>query len=99
MSLGGGLAPRWNGDGTELFFVSLDGDLMAADMKLGKPVADPARLFSLGRDGYTRQGYVVARDGQRFLVASPQVASPPGVDAPITVVLNWWVMLERGPGR
>jgi len=99
VSLGGGLAPRWNGDGTELFFVSLDGDLMAADMKLGKPVADPARLFSLGRDGYTRQSYVVARDGQRFLVASPQVASPPGVDAPITVVLNWWVMLERGPGR
>jgi hypothetical protein len=40
-------------------------------MKLGKPVADPAKLFSLGPDGYNRQGYNVARDGQRFLVASP----------------------------
>ena len=94
VSLGGGLAPRWNGDGTEIFFVSLDGDLMAAGMKLGKPVADPTRLFSLGPDGYTRQGYSVARDGQRFLIASPQE-----VNAPITVVLNWWVMLEREPRR
>jgi serine/threonine protein kinase/Tol biopolymer transport system component len=99
VSIGGGLAPRWNGDGTELFFVSLDGDLMAAGMKLGKPVADPAKLFSLGPDGYNRQGYNVARDGQRFLVASPQVPSPPEVNEPITVVLNWWVMLESGPKR
>jgi hypothetical protein len=83
----------------ESFFVWLDGDLMAAGMKLGKPVADPTRLFSLGRDGYTRQGYNVARDGQRFLVAAPQFASPQDVNAPMTVVLNWWVMLESGPKR
>jgi Tol biopolymer transport system component len=98
VSLGGGLAPRWNGDGTEIFFVSLDGDLMAADMKLGKPVAAPIRLFSLGPDGYTRQGYVVAKDGQRFLVASFQEINAPN-NAPITVILNWWVMRERGSKR
>jgi hypothetical protein len=96
VSLGGGLAPRWNGDGTELFFASLDGELMAAGMELGKPVAaGPTRLFSLGygRNGYP-PGYDVARDGQRFLIA------PPGEgNAPITVVLNWWMMLERGPKR
>jgi Tol biopolymer transport system component len=96
VSLGGGVAPRWNGDGTELFFASLDGELMAAGMELGKPVAaGPTRLFSLGygRNGYP-PGYDVARDGQRFLIA------PPGEgNAPITVVLNWWMMLERGPKR
>ena len=93
MSLGGGLAPRWNGDGTEIFFASLDGDLMAAGMELGKPVAaGPTKLFSLGRDGLIafRNGYDVARDGQRFLIATPAE-----LNASITVVLNWWVMLER----
>ena len=92
VSLGGGVAPRWNGDGTELFFASLDGDVMAVGMELGKPVAaGPTKLFSLGygRNGYA-PGYDVARDGQRFLIAPPAEGN-----APITVVLNWWTMLER----
>jgi hypothetical protein len=97
VSFGGGMEPRWNGDGTELFFASQNGDLMAAGMELGKPVAaGPTRLFSLGRDGLIafRNGYDVAKDGQRFLIATPGQNN-----APITVVLNWWVMLEREPAR
>jgi serine/threonine protein kinase/Tol biopolymer transport system component len=92
VSFGGGREPRWNGDGTELFFVSQDGYLMAAGMELGKPVAaGPTRLFPFGGGGLTasRNGYDVARDGQRFLIATPGPRN-----APITVVLNWWVMLE-----
>ena len=97
VSFGGAMEPRWNGDGTELYFASLDGYLMAAGVELGKPVAAaPTRLFPFGGGGLTafRNGYDVASDGQRFLIATPGQ-----INASITVVLNWWVMLERGPKR
>ena len=96
VSLGGGLAPRWNGDGTEIFFVSLDGDLMAAGMKLGKPVRRPHQaVLAWPRWLRTPMAMSVARDGQRFLIGLQQDEN----NAPITVVLNWWVMLEREPRR
>src|SRR5262249_8668246 len=101
VSRNGGVAPLWRGDGKELFFVSLDGDLMAVDIKLGNPVSvgTPHTLFRLAssRDGYdaARYGYDVARNGQQFLISS----SLEGGNAPITVVLNWWVELEKRLGQ
>jgi len=99
VSFSGGLVPRWRGDGREVFFVSLDGDLMAVDVKLGNAISvgTPHKLFRFdSSDGYevVRNGYDVTRDGQQFLVASPG-----NVNAPITVVVNWWLMLEKRLGR
>lgn len=97
---GGGLA-RWRADGREIFFVTPEGDLMAVDIKLGTPVSvgTPHKLFRIEgvRNGFevAANGYDVARDGQRFLI----VSRVEEVNAPITVVLNWWVELERRVGR
>jgi dipeptidyl aminopeptidase/acylaminoacyl peptidase len=75
VSINGGWIPRWRGDGKEIFFFTPDGDLMAVDIKLGAAisVATPHKLFRFdGRDGLetAADGYDVARDGQRFLIAS-----------------------------
>jgi hypothetical protein len=83
-----------------MFFVSLDGDLMAVDIKLGNAVSTgtPHKLFRFdGMDGYevNRNGYDVAKNGQRFLIVSPVGE----LNSPITVVLNWWVELEKRLGR
>jgi Tol biopolymer transport system component len=100
VSINGGMLPRWRGDGKEMFFVSLDGDLMAVDIKLGNAVSTgtPHKLFRFdGMDGYevNRNGYDVAKNGQRFLIVSPVGE----LNSPITVVLNWWVELEKRLGR
>jgi serine/threonine protein kinase len=101
VSINGGGVPRWRGDGKEIFFISLEGDLMAVDIKLGDVVSagTPHKLFRFdGRDGYAvaRDGYDVARNGQRFLIVSRGDAP---LNSPITVVLNWWVELEKRLGR
>ena len=38
ISIHGGSQPRWRGDGRELFFLALDGKLMAADTRTGPSV-------------------------------------------------------------
>jgi Tol biopolymer transport system component len=100
VSINGGGVPRWRGDGKEIFFVSLDGHLMAVDIKLGGTISVgiPHKLFRFdSRDGYEvgRNGYDVTRDGQRFLIVSPVKE----FNSPITVVLNWWVELEKRRGQ
>src|SRR5215470_4851329 len=47
VSINGGQSPRWKSDGKELFFVSPDAEMMAADITLD-PVCSPGvphRLF------------------------------------------------------
>jgi Tol biopolymer transport system component len=85
----GGLAPRWRGDGRELFFLALDGSMMAAGIyTTKKSVATiPQRLFQTGLTTCGNQRpYAVAKDGRKFLIPIPRDT----VGAtPITVVLNW----------
>ena len=40
ISIHGGSQPRWRGDSRELFFVALDGKLMAADIRTGPSVTE-----------------------------------------------------------
>ena len=89
VSTNGGAAPVWRSDGSELFFRSPGGQMMAASISPdGTPVdAEASALFTLpagpGREG-TAWPYAVSRDGKRFLVnAFVEGASP------ITVLLNW----------
>ena len=64
---------------------------MVADVTLGTTlsVGAPRALFQMP----TRM-YDVSRDGQRILI----VADPKEIDAPITVVMNWWLGLDQ-PSR
>jgi hypothetical protein len=87
---------RWGPDGKELFFIALDGQLMAVPIRVvsdgtaierGAPVAlFSARVFGgVVTSAAFRQQYAVSRDGQRFLVNTITEE----VTSPITLILNW----------
>ena len=91
VSTAGGAAPKWRGDGKELFFRGPGGEVMAVDV-LPKPGAGvqtdlPRQLFTMN----TVVGWDVAADGQQFLMSVPVnlLASPSVAPDPITVILNW----------
>ncbi len=103
VSTGGGIAPRWRGDGRELFYIAPNGAMMAVPLKASADGATieagaPMQLF---RDpivgggsmliGGTQQ-YAVAPDGQRFLINL--AVTEPG-SSPITIVLNWTSALKK----
>jgi Tol biopolymer transport system component len=96
ISTRGGAQVQWRADGRELFYVALDGKLMAVpidtaasgqSMTPGAPVS----LFTtrVGRvigPGGSGPQYVVSADGQRFLMGAFVHADSP---APISVIVNW----------
>jgi eukaryotic-like serine/threonine-protein kinase len=89
VSKGGGVMPRWRRDGKELFYISPDSQMMAADVTTN-PVfksGNPQALFQTDMaDTRIRTGpmsWDIAPDG-RFLIISET-----STDASITVVLNW----------
>jgi len=97
ISANGGAQPRWNKNGKEIFYVSLDSKMMAARLKLspdgqsletGTPTAlFPVRIAGGPLPGVNnKQQYAVSSDGQRFLVNL--VADEPAV-SPITLIYNW----------
>jgi Tol biopolymer transport system component len=93
VSTNGGAQARWRRDGRELFYVGLDGKLMAVPIRLAanaEPVeaAAPVTLFQthIVSAGPRRQQYAVAPDGQRFLINS---LTADAVTPPITLILNW----------
>jgi serine/threonine protein kinase/Tol biopolymer transport system component len=98
ISSGGGEQPRWRGDGKELFYLSLDGKMMAAPVTTGVhfDAGTPAVLFqSTPRQPvlvYDLFVYDVSRDGQRFLI-NTQVKQ--GDSAPMSIILNWPAKLDK----
>jgi serine/threonine protein kinase/Tol biopolymer transport system component len=89
--------PRWRRDGKELFYLAMNGTLMAVDTTLGPTqfrASTPRALFKTTLESpwmwgpHARNLYDVAPDGKRFLVAVPVGASGP---TPTTVILNWAV--------
>ena len=93
ISSGGAGDPRWRGDGQELFYVSKDLDIMAAEVHESAAafrVGPAHRLFRLqlpDNAGF----YDVARDGKRFLVNARTVSEQ---TAPLTLVANWPALLQ-----
>jgi Tol biopolymer transport system component len=92
VSRGGGMQPRWRRDGKELFYLSLDGNMMAVSLTLG-PVLKAGVPESLFQASIMRNGkeslvdafaWDVTSDGKRFLINTAEKAS-----GPVTVVLNW----------
>jgi hypothetical protein len=100
ISTAGGTQVRWRADGRELFYLTLDEQLMTVPIRFagdGAPEpGDPVPLFKVQVGGavqrigsatvQSRQQYIVARDGQRFLV---NTVTEDAESSPITVVLNW----------
>jgi eukaryotic-like serine/threonine-protein kinase len=92
ISSGGGSFPKWGSGGRELFYVSLNDKLMAADLKLGKDSVEasaPHELFPLPTPTINFIPYDVTADGQRFLVqAPPQQASA------LSVIVDWPALVK-----
>ena len=95
VSIDGGAQVRWNPNGKELFYIAADDRLMAVPIRFlarrhhGR-TRDAAAVVrhELGQPGgpVNRQQYVVAPDGQSFVMNS---AVGEGNASPITVILNW----------
>lgn len=95
VSNAGGAQVRWRRDGKELFYVALDGQLMAAPVRESDdertliPGA-PVKLFASQLGGalqdVNRQQYIVEGNGQHFLVNRLITNSESTL---ITVVMNW----------
>jgi Tol biopolymer transport system component len=83
ISVGGGTAPRWRRDGSELFYLARENVLTAVSIVRSESRFEsgpPRTLFTLA----TTSTYEPSPDGQRFLVTA--VVSDA---SPITVILNW----------
>ena len=92
ISTHGGVQGRWRGDGKELFYLALDGRLMAVDIKASSSAFEagaPHLLFNTGITGSfvdRFNQYLVMGNGQRFMVNR---SAEDENSAPITVVMNW----------
>jgi eukaryotic-like serine/threonine-protein kinase len=90
ISRDGGTQPRWRRDGKELFYISLDGKMMAVDVSSEQAfkTSVPKALFQVpiyGNDSAPSLfRWDTTADGKRFLVDT--VESSP---EPLTMVLNW----------
>jgi Tol biopolymer transport system component len=93
ISNSGGRFPRWRRDGREIFYVSHDQNLMAAEVETsaGFRAGAVRRLFPVRARG---RGFVydVSADGQKFLVVSTKSEE---TSPPITLVLNWTAALKE----
>ena len=101
ISSGGGSEPQWRSDGTELFYLAADGNLMAVPAKLGRSGSEsfqaglPRPLMPVPdvSGGITFQrSYAVSNDGLRFLIPG---ANATGNAQPLTIVLNWQAGLKK----
>jgi eukaryotic-like serine/threonine-protein kinase len=98
VSSGGGQEPRWRQDGTELFYLSPEGRMMAVAVTTGSSFkgASPVALFQTHRRQPVSSqdvfSYDVSGDGQRFLIATKM---DEGNAAPLSITLNWASDMEK----
>jgi Tol biopolymer transport system component len=98
ISTTGGIMPVWRRDGTEVFFVAGDGQMMVSSLKTSGSEFEfgtPKALFktnTLGSLGATAHEFDVSPDGQRFLIGTliGNTKSPPP-----TVILNWPALVRK----
>jgi len=91
VSTDGGTQARWNPNGTELFYVATNGQLMTVPIRVASTgntvVPGVARgLFATNLRADKRQHYMVSSDGTAFVVNG--AVEPTGA-SPVTVILNW----------
>jgi len=98
VSKDGGAQPRWRGDGRELFFLALDGRMMAAPIEPSPEFQPglPKALFNTGSLLTANAGqYAATKDGNRFLVIVPRSSDRNATQTPLTVIVNWLATLQK----
>ena len=92
---GGGLHPRWQGDGRRLFYYNRTGSFVmsvamevdSSGLQIGaSEVAIERKIMGLTD---SRNHYAVTPDGERLLLRRPSLDPPP-----TTIVTNWTSLLE-----
>lgn len=87
ISVGGGTSPAWRTDGTELFYLAADRNMMAVPVRAGATTFEPVVakvLFPVPGAGI-RGNYAPSVAGQRFLITRYADGSEA---TPVRVVLN-----------
>ena len=92
ISTNGGDRPVWSRDGRELYFVSRDGKMMAAEVKSGSKFESgvPKPLFDVRLQSGGNGSYDVGKDGRFLIPVREETAS-----VPMTVVVNWIAGLRK----
>ena len=90
----------WRADGKELFYLGVDGAVLAVPTNTSDPfeAGVPQTLFptgvrlnDAGRFGDDGHVYGVTKDGTRFLIMGPRQSGA----APLKVVLNWTAAIQK----
>jgi Tol biopolymer transport system component len=84
VSEGGGFAPRWCGDGKELFYLKVDGSVMAVGVNTPTGTLAPGSSKRLFTAVGVFPEWGVTRDGSRLLFAVPTAPTPP-----LNILHNW----------
>src|SRR2546425_91854 len=97
VSTSGGKLPVWRRDGSELFFVAPDGQMMSSAVKTGGTEFEfsaPKALLKTRMLGFVTgfHEFDVSPDGQRFLIGT-LIGEPKA--PPPTVILNWMADLKK----
>jgi Tol biopolymer transport system component len=96
ISTAGGSNPVWNQNGTELYYVSADGQMMVVNLKVRVDAIEastPRALFRLSRNfpvGGTTP-YDATPDGQRFL----EIDDTEDLPQQLNVIINWTALLKK----
>lgn len=91
----GGSWPEWRRDGKDLYYVSANGMLMAAEISLRGSdlmVGKVAPLFQVNVQLGPDWPYDVTADGKKFVVANQR---PGQASQPLTLVTNWPALLKK----
>ena len=95
ISTGGGAQPRWRGDGKEIYFMSSDRQLMAAEVSergSSLEIGSVRELFQTISAPVVFRTYDVTRDGKRFLITTQNLQTG---SKPIMLITNWPALLEK----
>ena len=92
----GGAAPRWNGRGDELFYVSPDGDITVVSVNTQGRLLRSGTPQALFPTAMEIPEFDVTPDGQHFVVLAPNPDAPA---REIRIVLNWFEELKGRGGN
>jgi eukaryotic-like serine/threonine-protein kinase len=92
ISSNGGGSPMWRQDGKELYYLDLEGKLIAVSIVAGSDFqADAPKALFQAPPGAAGSRWAPSPDGKRFLFLVPETQE----QAPLTVVLNWQAGLKK----
>jgi eukaryotic-like serine/threonine-protein kinase len=95
VSTAGGAEPNWRKDGKELFFNSMDQQIMAVDVQpngSGLQLGTPHALFKAATVNGPQGPYTVSADGKKFVM---NTVLPQSLSEPLTLITNWPADLKQ----